>query len=142
MRSHSRFCMHLLVLFCRSYYLTNPDLFRLIIFQVRPDFRKLGDKIIFLNGSNGICGVLASQLQQTPTKAIMTSVSKERTLYEIRQRFNAGSFYAERLIRTQTNHFENETEFIAYQEIGIDKYYPPLHSSCRQTVRESNMNYN
>ena len=100
-------------------------MFRLIIFQVRPDFRKLGDKIIFLNGSNGICGVLASQLQQTPTKAIMTSVSKERTLYEIRQRFNAGSFYAERLTRTQTNHFENETEFIAYQEIGIDKYCPP-----------------
>ena len=49
-------------------------------------------------------------------------MSEERALYEIRQRFNVGSFYAERLIRTETNHFENETEFIAYQEMGIDQY--------------------
>lgn len=66
--------------------------------------------------------VLASQLQQTLTKAIMTGMSEERALWEIRQRFNVGSFYAERLIRTETNHFENETEFIAYQEMGIDRY--------------------
>lgn len=66
--------------------------------------------------------VLASQLQQTLTKAIMTGMSQERALYEIRQKFNVGSFYAERLIRTETNHFENETEFIAYQEMGIDRY--------------------
>ncbi len=46
----------------------------------------------------------------------------EMALWEIRQRFNVGSFYAERLIRTETNHFENETEFIAYQEMGIDQY--------------------
>ena len=52
----------------------------------------------------------------------MTEMSEERALYEIGQRFNVGSFYAERLIRTETNHFENETEFIAYREMGIDKY--------------------
>jgi len=50
--------------------------------------------------------------------------------YSIRQTnscftLKLSSLYAERLIRTQTNHFENETEFIAYQEIGIDKYCPP-----------------
>lgn len=49
-------------------------------------------------------------------------MSEERALYEIRQKFNVESFYAERLIRTETNHFENETEFIAYQEMGIDRY--------------------
>lgn len=52
----------------------------------------------------------------------MTSMSEERALYEIRQRFNVGSFYTERLIRTETNHFENETKFIAYQEMSIDQY--------------------
>ncbi len=67
-------------------------------------------------------GVLANQLQQTLTKAIMVGMSEERAIYEIRQRFNIGRFYAERLIRTETNHFENETEFIAYQEMGIEKY--------------------
>lgn len=65
---------------------------------------------------------LASQLQQTLTKAIMTGMGEERALWEIRQRFSVGSFYAERLIRTETNHFENETEFLAYQEMGIDQY--------------------
>ncbi|MBQ3433011.1 minor capsid protein [Candidatus Saccharibacteria bacterium] len=70
----------------------------------------------------GNSNTLANQLQQTLTKAIMTGMSEERALYEIRQRFNVGNFYAERLIRTETNHFENETEFIAYQEMGIDQY--------------------
>lgn len=65
---------------------------------------------------------LATQLQQTITKAIMTGMSQERALWEIRQHFNIGKFYAERLMRTETNHFENETEFIAYQEMGIEQY--------------------
>lgn len=67
-------------------------------------------------------GTLASQLQQTLTKAIMTGMSEERALWEIRRCFNVGSFYAERLIRTETNHFENEAEFLAYQEMGIEQY--------------------
>lgn len=37
-------------------------------------------------------------------------------------RFGVAKFYAERLIRTETNRFENEAEFIAYQEMGIDRY--------------------
>lgn len=65
---------------------------------------------------------LASQLQQTITKAIMTGMSQERALYELRQQFMVGRFYAERLIRTETSHFENETEFLAYKEMGIKEY--------------------
>lgn len=52
----------------------------------------------------------------------MTDMSEERALWEIGQRFNVGTFYAERLIQTEANHFENETQFIAYQEMGTDKY--------------------
>ncbi len=65
---------------------------------------------------------LANQLQQTITKAIMTGMSQERALRELRMRFAVGRFYAERLIRTETNHFENESEFLAYQEMGIKQY--------------------
>lgn len=67
-------------------------------------------------------GNLASELQQTLTKAIMTGMSEERALYEFRLKFMVSKFYAERLMRTETNHFENESEFLAYREMGIDKY--------------------
>lgn len=70
----------------------------------------------------GNTGHLATQLQQTITKAIMTGMSQDRAMREIRERFNVAKFYAERLIRTETNHFENEAEYIAYKEMGVEEY--------------------
>lgn len=52
----------------------------------------------------------------------MTGMSEERALYEVCMRFGVAKFYAERLIRTETNRFKNEAEFIAYQGMGIDRY--------------------
>lgn len=70
----------------------------------------------------GNTSTLASQLQQTLTKAIMTGMSPDRTIREIQYRFGVAKSYAERLIRTETNHFENESEYLAYKEMGVKEY--------------------
>ena len=41
---------------------------------------------------------------------------------ELEESMNAGLYDATRLVRTEVNHFANESEMIAYEECGIDKY--------------------
>lgn len=66
--------------------------------------------------------ILANSLSEILGGAILSGQSIQRTAKEIRDRFNVGKYYAERLIRTETNHFNNEVEAMAYEEIGVDKY--------------------
>lgn len=41
---------------------------------------------------------------------------------QIRDRFNVAKYYSERLVRTETNHFNNEADALAYEEMGVNKY--------------------
>ena len=66
--------------------------------------------------------VLAAKLQDVMTRSVMTGASMSKACREIRDTFNTADYYAERLIRTETNHVHNESEALAYQAMGVEEY--------------------
>ena len=70
----------------------------------------------------GNTDVLAESVSQIVGGALLSGQSISKTSKQIRERFNVGKYYAERLVRTETNHFNNEADAMAYEEMGIDKY--------------------
>ena len=70
----------------------------------------------------GNTDILADSLSEILGGAMLSGQSIERTAKQIRDRFNVSKYYAERLIRTETNHFNNEVDAMAYEEMGLDKY--------------------
>lgn len=70
----------------------------------------------------GNTDILADSLSEILGGAMLSGQSMERTAKQIRDRFNVSKYYAERLIRTETNHFNNEVDAMAYEEMGLDKY--------------------
>ena len=70
----------------------------------------------------GNTDILANNLSHILGGAMLSGQSMELTAKQIRDRFNVGKYYAERLIRTETNHFNNEVDAMAYEEMGVDEY--------------------
>ena len=70
----------------------------------------------------GNTDILADSLSEILGGAMLSGQSIEVTAKQIRDRFNVSKYYAERLIRTETNHFNNEADAMAYEEMGVDKY--------------------
>ena len=70
----------------------------------------------------GNTDILAETLSQYVGAALLSGQSIEKTSKQIRDRFNTGKYYSERLVRTETNYFNNQADAMAYQELGIDKY--------------------
>jgi SPP1 gp7 family putative phage head morphogenesis protein len=70
----------------------------------------------------GNTDILADSLSEILGGAMLSGQSMELTAKQIRDRFNVSKYYAERLIRTETNHFNNEVDAMAYEEMGLDKY--------------------
>ena len=66
--------------------------------------------------------ILANSLSQIVGGAMLSGQSIELTAKQIRDRFNVSKYYSERLIRTETNHFNNEVDAMAYEELGLKKY--------------------
>lgn len=66
--------------------------------------------------------ILADKLAVALTSAVATGQSQAKTVREIQQAFGVGKYYAERLVRTEANHFHNEAEAEAYTELGVEKY--------------------
>lgn len=66
--------------------------------------------------------ILAESLSEIIGGGLLSGQSVAKTSSEIRKRFGVAKYYAERLVRTETNHFNNEVDAMAYEEMGIDKY--------------------
>ena len=66
--------------------------------------------------------ILADSLSQIVGGALISGQSIEKTSKQIRDRFNVGKYYAERLVRTEINHFNNEADAMAYEEMGVKEY--------------------
>ena len=66
--------------------------------------------------------LLAESLSEILGGALMSGQSLAKTSRQIRERFDVGKYYADRLIRTETNHFNNEADAMAYDEMGMDQY--------------------
>lgn len=85
----------------------------------------LNEKWSGLNYSTRIWGntdILATTVSKLVGGAMISGQSIEKTTKQIRDRFNVSEYYARRLVRTETNHFNNEADALAYEEMGIDKY--------------------
>lgn len=78
-----------------------------------------------LNYSQRIWGntdLLAQSVSEIVGGALLSGQSIAKTSRQIRERFNVGKYYADRLVRTETNHFNNEADAMAYEEMDVDKY--------------------
>lgn len=97
-------------------------------------FNKLDDKTInaVLNakwhGGNystriwGNTNILADRLSEILGGALISGQSMSKTIMEVQKAFDVGKYYAERLVRTETNHFNAEAEALAYEELGVERY--------------------
>ena len=66
--------------------------------------------------------ILADSVSKILGGAMLSGQGIERTTKQLRDRFGVSKYYAERLIRTETNHFNNEADAMAYEDLGLDKY--------------------
>ncbi|MCL2631510.1 MAG: minor capsid protein [Coriobacteriia bacterium] len=65
---------------------------------------------------------LAERLDDILTRGAMTGASYERMSRELRETFKVSKSNADRLIRTEANHFHNEAEYQAYRDMGVEQY--------------------
>lgn len=81
---------------------------------------------------------LADDLRGVLGKAIALGQPLSKTSRDIRRRFDASKSSADRLIRTETNYFENASELEAYQSMDIDrfKFLATLDSRTSDICRE------
>lgn len=70
------------------------------------------------NNSESLGEYLKTQL----TADTMSGKSIAKISKELSEFMNVGLYNATRLIRTEVNHFANESEMLAYEELEIDKY--------------------
>ena len=70
----------------------------------------------------GNTDLLAQSVSEIVGGALMSGQSIAKTSRQIRERFDVGKYYADRLVRTECNHFHNEADAMAYEEMGVDKY--------------------
>ena len=70
----------------------------------------------------GNTDILAESVAEIVGGALMSGQSIAKTSRQIRERFDVGKYYADRLVRTETNHFNNEADAMAYEEMDVDKY--------------------
>ena len=70
----------------------------------------------------GNTDILADSLCEIIGGAMLSGQSIQKTSRQIRERFDVSKYYADRLVRTETNHFNNEADAMAYEEMGVDKY--------------------
>lgn len=66
--------------------------------------------------------ILADSVSQLVGGALLSGQGIEKTARQIQDRFHVAKSYAERLVRTETNHFNNEADALAYEEMGIEEY--------------------
>lgn len=65
---------------------------------------------------------LAENLQGIIAKAVATGQTQEKTTREVQALFNVKRYDAARLVRTETNYFQNRGELESYEELKIEKF--------------------
>lgn len=65
---------------------------------------------------------LGEELCEIIGGSLMSGQDIHRTTQQVKNRFDVATRYAERLVRTETNHFHNEADIQSYKDIGVEKY--------------------
>ena len=115
-----------------SYYKSAYDISRGI--GETPSFATLDTKTINriletkfdgMNYSDRVWGnsdILANQLKSKLAEAIANGQSIQKTARDFRERFGVSNYYAERLVRTETNFFHNSAEIDSYKSMGFEYF--------------------
>ena len=85
----------------------------------------LNEKWSGANYSQRIWGntdILAESLSEIIGGGMISGVGIEKMSRQVRERFDVGKYYAKRLVRTEVNHFNNEADAMAYEEMDVDEY--------------------
>ena len=70
----------------------------------------------------GNTDLLAQRLSDLIGGALISGQSIAKTSRLLRELFGVAKYYADRLIRTETNYFNNEADAMAYEEMGLEQY--------------------
>lgn len=70
----------------------------------------------------GNTDTLGDDISEIIGSAMVSGQSISKTSRQIRERFGVAKYYADRLVRTEVNHFNNEADAKAYEEMNVDKY--------------------
>ena len=70
----------------------------------------------------GNTDILATKLQVVVTSGLTVGTSQEKMALQIRERVDVGKYNAMRLVRTETNYFQNQAELQSYKDEGIEYY--------------------
>lgn len=65
---------------------------------------------------------LAENLGDIISRAVASGQTQEKTIREVQMMFAVNQYSASRLVRTETNYFQNRGEIEAYKEMGIESY--------------------
>lgn len=68
--------------------------------------------------------ILADEVSKIVGGSLLSGKGIELTAREIRDRFGVSKYYAERLVRTETNYYDNQADAMAYEEMGIEEFVP------------------
>lgn len=70
----------------------------------------------------GNTDILAENLSEIIGSGMISGQDIAKMSREIRERFGVAKYYADRLVRTEVNHFNNEADAMAYEEMDVEKY--------------------
>lgn len=70
----------------------------------------------------GNTDILADSLSEVISSGLMNGQSIQKMTKQIKDRFKVSQYYAERLVRTETNHFNNMADAMAYEDMGVEYY--------------------
>ncbi len=66
--------------------------------------------------------IIANQIKDIVGGGLLSGQSIEKTARLVRERFDVGKFYSERLVRTESNYFHNQADLMAYEEMEVEYY--------------------
>ena len=70
----------------------------------------------------GNTDILADSISEIIGGGLISGQSISKTSRQVRERFDVAKYYADRLVRTEVNYFNNEADAMAYEEMDVDKY--------------------
>ena len=68
--------------------------------------------------------ILADEVSKIVGGSLLSGKGVELTAKQIRERFSVSKYYAERLVRTEMNYYDNQADAMAYEEMGIEEFVP------------------
>ena len=66
--------------------------------------------------------IVADKISEVIGGSLISGQPMQYAINELINIFGVGRYYAERLVRTETNHFNSEAEALAYEELNVKKY--------------------